>query len=66
VPIVPKAPVSFTVPADGLPGYDGYVYLMTVRSSEGFTPHLVDPNSPDWRNLGAQMQFRAVTRTPHE
>jgi len=62
VPIAPKMPASFTVPADGLPGYDGYVYLMTVRSSEGFTPHLVDPNSPDWRNLGAQMQFRARVR----
>jgi hypothetical protein len=39
-----------------------YAYLLTARSSEGFIPHLQDPNSPDFRNLGALMRFHAVTK----
>ena len=35
-------------------------YLVTARSSEGFTPRLRDPSSADPRNLGALLRFTAV------
>lgn len=38
-----------------------HAYLMSVRSSEGFVPHLQNPGSGDYRNLGALMRFSAVT-----
>ena len=33
-------------------GLQNYAYLLSARSSEGFTPHLQDPESRDNRNLG--------------
>ena len=61
VNLVPGSVSTFDVPAPaGVPGQFGYAYLMTARSSEGFVPHLTDPRSPDYRNLGAQMRFRPV------
>jgi hypothetical protein len=31
-----------------------------VRSTEGFVPHLEDPNNGDYRNLSAQVRFKPV------
>ena len=64
VPIEPGTIATFEVPASGVKGFQGHAYLLTARSSEGFVPHLVNPESPDYRNLGAQMRFSAVTRSP--
>jgi hypothetical protein len=57
--------VEFDVPADGgVRGASGYAYLLTARSTDGFTPRLRDPNSNDTRNLGVQMHLQAVLATP--
>jgi hypothetical protein len=58
--------VTFDLPASGVRDYNSYAYLLSARSTEGFTPHLQDPTSGDHRNLGVQMTFTAVsaTRTP--
>lgn len=61
VPLVPNMPSTFNVRASGVRGEDHYAYLMSASSSEAFVPHLVDPTSQDYRNLGAQLRFAAVT-----
>ena len=43
-----------------LPHY--WAYLLTVRSSDGFIPHMMDPQSNDYRNLGAMLRFRPIAR----
>jgi hypothetical protein len=63
----PGRPVTFQVPAGrGVRGRDGYAYLMTAQSSEAFVPQVLAPRKdglpPDYRNLGAQMRFRPVSR----
>jgi hypothetical protein len=65
VPIVPGSKVSFDVPARGVRDQRSYAYLLSASSSEGFVPHLRDPNSSDYRNLGAQMEFTAVLAIPN-
>jgi hypothetical protein len=61
VSLLPDKPVAFDVPVGrGTYGYRSWFYLMEARSSEGFVPHLLVGNG-DYRNLGAQMRFRAVT-----
>jgi hypothetical protein len=52
--------VTFDVPATGKKGFQSYAYLMSVRSTEGFTPRLLEPGSTDARNLGAQLSFTVV------
>jgi len=52
---------KFNLPADGVPGVTGYVYLMSAEVSDGFVPRAVDPNSTDYRHLGAQLRFRPVS-----
>lgn len=65
VALTPGTVSTFTVPAAaGVRYVQSYAYLMSVRSSEGFVPHLQDPASGDYRNLGAQMRFSAVTISP--
>jgi hypothetical protein len=64
VPLVPGQPVIFDVPTAGVRGLDSYAYLLSVQSSEGFTPHLRDPASRDYRNLGVLMTFTAVNAAP--
>ena len=61
--VEPKKMATFIVPAGSpVPGrYGDSVYLMTTQSSDGFVPHLMD-GSPDYRNLGALLRFRAVLR----
>jgi hypothetical protein len=58
----PGRPVRFAVPAAGVPGASGYAYLMMVRSSQGFVPRAHDPQSADYRHLGAQLRFRPISR----
>jgi hypothetical protein len=64
VRLVPGKVVSFDVPADGVRGLKSYAYLLTARSTEGFVPHLQDPQSRDFRNLGALMRFQAIVKPP--
>jgi hypothetical protein len=64
VSIIPNTPVNFSVPARGARAQQSYAYLLSATSSDGFTPHLKDPSSADYRNLGALMRFAAVTVTP--
>jgi hypothetical protein len=62
VQLEPGRRASFTVGANGLRDQFGHAYLMTAHSSEGFVPHVLDPHSPDYRNLGAQLRLRPVGR----
>jgi hypothetical protein len=62
VSIAPGATMTFDVAAAGIKGYNNmHFYLLTARSSEGFTPRLTDPESRDDRNLGVQMNFQVVS-----
>ncbi len=49
--------LRFDLPAGGVPAANGYSYLMTAEASNGFVPRAVDPNSEDYRHLGAQVRF---------
>ena len=61
VSIEPGVSQTFEVAAEGVKGYNNmHFYLLSARSSEGFTPRLSDPTSRDDRNLGVQMSFRVV------
>jgi hypothetical protein len=60
VSIEPGRTVTFEVPASGVRDYNSFAYLLTARSTEGFTPHMLDPTANDYRNLGVMMQFRVV------
>jgi hypothetical protein len=62
VRIEPGKPVTFDVPASGVRGLNSYAYMLSVRSSDGFTPRLLD-GSDDFRNLGVLMTFKAVPAT---
>jgi hypothetical protein len=62
IPIVPGKPVTFDVPASGVRALKSYSYLLSARSTEGFTPQLQDPGSTDPRNLGVLITFTAVPR----
>jgi hypothetical protein len=62
VVLVPGLPTTFDVPASGVHDLRSYAYLLTARSSEGFTEHLRNPASDDKRNLGVQMRFTAVPK----
>jgi hypothetical protein len=64
VPLTPGKVVTFDVPAAGVHYVQSYAYLMSTRSTEGFVPHLFDPASRDYRNLGALMRFQAITSPP--
>jgi hypothetical protein len=60
IAMLPDRPVTFEVGASGVRGLNSYAYLLSARSTEAFTPHLLDPASDDYRNLGVMMRFRAV------
>jgi hypothetical protein len=62
VPLQPGKPAAFDVPASGVRDYRSYAYLLSARSTEGFTPHLLDPANPDSRNLGVLIQFKVVPK----
>jgi hypothetical protein len=57
VMLKPGVMATISVPASGVRGLQSYAYLLTVRSTDAFIPHLIDPANPDYRNLGAQMRF---------
>jgi hypothetical protein len=59
--LVPRQILTFDLKTSGVRGFGGdYACLLTVRSSEGFIPHLEDAHSGDYRNLSAQVRFRPV------
>ena len=60
VPLTPDKAVTVDVPASGVRDATSYAYLLSARSTEGFTEHLRNPESKDYRNLGALMRFTAV------
>ena len=60
VPLEPRKPVTFDLPASGVRDLRSYAYLLTAQSTEGFSEHLRDPASNDDRNLGVLMQFKAI------
>jgi hypothetical protein len=60
VPLLPDKPVTFDVPASGVRDATSYAYLLSARSTEGFTEHLRNPDSKDYRNLGVLMRFTAI------
>jgi hypothetical protein len=60
VTIEPGKVSLFEVKASGVHGLGDYNYLMTARSTEGFVPHLLEPQNMDYRNLGAQVRFRPL------
>ena len=60
IPMVPGTPVTFDVPASGVRALKSYSYLLSAQSTEAFSPHLQDPASDDYRNLGVLMTFTAV------
>jgi hypothetical protein len=64
IPLVPGRPVTFDLPASGVHDLRSYAYLLSARSTEGFTEHLRNPASTDYRNLGVLMQFTAVNALP--
>lgn len=57
-------PAAFDVKTSSVRGLESYAFLLSVQSSEGFTPHLQDPASRDFRNLGVLMTFTAVDAQP--
>src|SRR5471032_2591373 len=60
IPLLPDKPVTFDVPASGVRDLSSYAYLLSARSTEGFTEHLRNPASKDDRNLGVLMRFTAI------
>lgn len=64
VEVDPAAPRIVSVPATGVKGLRSYAYLLSVQSSEAFTPHLHEPGSTDVRNLGARLHMKAFLVTP--
>jgi hypothetical protein len=62
VSLIPPRVSNFDVPASGVRYLQSYAYVLSIRSSDGFVPHLQDAKSSDSRNLGALLRFRAVTR----
>jgi hypothetical protein len=60
VPLTPDKPVTFDLPASGVRDFTSYAYLLSARSTEGFTEHLRNAESTDYRNLGVLMRFTAV------
>jgi hypothetical protein len=58
VTLEPGKVATFDVPASGVRGLNDYNYVMTTHSTEGFVPHLMDPQSVDYRNLSAQLRYR--------
>jgi hypothetical protein len=61
VTLQPGQPTTFPVRARGVRDELGYAYLLSASSSGGFIPSLRDPGSTDYRNLGALVNFSAVT-----
>ena len=57
VSLAPGKEATLDVPASGVRGLNSYAYLLSIRSTEAFTPALADPHSTDYRNLSVLMRF---------
>jgi hypothetical protein len=66
VPLQPGQRTTFDVDAAGVRGLNSFAYVLSARSTEAFIPHLIDPVSDDYRNLGVLMRFKAVPAQPLE
>ena len=60
VPLTPDKPVTFDLPTSGVRDFTSYAYLLSRALDRGFTEHLRNPESKDYRNLGVLMRFTAV------
>ena len=60
VPVDPGVTVTLPLRAVGVRALRSYAYLLSARSSDAFTPHLLEPGSPDFRNLGVYLRLHAV------
>jgi len=60
VVIAPGKESTFDVRAHGVRDYRSFAYLLRARSSDGFVPRLLDPDSDDLRNLGVRIRFTPV------
>ena len=60
IALQPGTLATLRVPARGTRERYGYAYLFSVSSSSAFVPHLHDPASNDYRNLGVLLNFSAV------
>ena len=58
--VTPGPRVTGDGPGAGGRDCSSYAYLLTARSTEGFTEHLRNPESKDYRNLGVLMRFTAI------
>lgn len=57
----PGRPATLTLPAGrGVYAYQGYDYLLTVRTRAGFTPEITSPGSTDSRFLGVFVKLQGV------
>lgn len=61
VTLSPQSHVTVELDATSVRGLNGYACLLSARSSDGFTPHLIDPASPDYRNLGVMINFKVAS-----
>jgi hypothetical protein len=62
VQILPRTRTTFDVPTGGsVRGASGWSFVLSAQSSEGFTPRLQDASLKDDRNLGVQLQLKAIT-----
>jgi hypothetical protein len=60
VSLEPGIEQTFELPAKGgVRGFQNHSYLMSVQSTDGFVPRLLNPASLDDRNLGVQLRFEA-------
>ena len=58
--LLPGKTATFSVPASGVGGWRDFSALLSVRSTRGFVPRMVDASSNDGRNLGANLRFQPV------
>jgi len=55
-------PASVTLSPVGVYAHQSYSYLLTVSTSNGFVPAIVDPNSDDARYLGVFLKLDATLK----
>ena len=56
----PNVVQRFALKTSSARGFQDYNQLLTVRSTEGFVPHLLEPQNMDYRNLSARLRFRPI------
>ncbi len=66
VALEPGRAQTIQVAAVGVRDLRSYAYLLSARSTDGFTPHLLDPANSDNRNLGVLIRFTAVPQSPSQ